>query len=395
MEKFAGAALYDRPFHAYIVPETAYHHGLWREPAPGDFNAPYGLAAGYHSSGEYAWLSTPNGVWRASLASQTVDISADVAFLEMSIGEQQGRLMVELDNQDNRYADFFNPEESGYQLVVSTGYRTAAGNEAGSCRSFVPDGYEHTVKDSSNIVRLKAGDGWTQLKEWQARDQWRWNKAGREKSIRDILAFVLSRAGLRLETRTESAVISASYPDFTIHPLDTGSLVVERLLEMVPDRLIVENGTACLVYPQALDSPCYRYGESHPILEGKYFRQPKTGNWVRVTGYDPAAGGDITADFFNWPDLKISGSRYSVIHDVNLNTIDQLEQRGEMLLRNAGMKSASGLLVVPANCGQELYDVVEIADARGFSGARRINAMSLVYDPARGRYIQQLVLGGV
>lgn len=395
MEKCNGEPPYNQLFQSHPVPDTTYCDGLWREPAPGDFNTPYGLAAGYHTPGQYAWLSTPNGVWRALLTIQTMDISPEVASLEMETGERQGRLSIELNNQDNRFTDSSSLLASGSQLEVFTGYRTATGNEAGSCRSFILDSYEQIIIDADNIIRLKAGDGWAQIKEWHARDQWRWNKAGQEKSVRDILAFVLSRAGLRLETRTESTVITGLFPDFTIHPLDSGDLVAERLLDMVPDRLFFENGTAYLVNPQASDSPGYGYGEAHPIWEGKFFRQAGTCNWIRVEGFDPSAGRAITSDCYDWTDIKESGTRYLAINDINLKNLTQLEQRGEMLLRKARMKSVSGLLIVPVNCGQELYDVVDITDARGFTGIGRITGMTLKYDPARGRYLHQLMLGGV
>ncbi len=45
------------------------------------------------------------------------------------------------------------------------------------------------------------------LGEWQARHQFRWNKASSEMSIKDILALVLARAGLKLEVKSQSPAI--------------------------------------------------------------------------------------------------------------------------------------------------------------------------------------------
>ncbi len=393
-EKYEGTVPYNQPLLAHPVPATPYAEGLWREPVPGDFEAPYGLAAGYHAPGEDAWLATPNGVWRARLVVQEIDVSADVIALEMAVGEEQDGLTAELDNHDYRYTDPAAPLVPGGQLAVAAGYRTAAGEESGGSYSFVLDSYELIRKDAANTVRLQAGGGWAQLKQWRARDQWRWNRAGPEKSVREILAFVLARAGLRLIVKSASPVISSFFPDFTIHPLDRGDLAVNRLLDLVPDRLIFGNGTACLVYPQAGDSPVYRYGEAHPIRESKYLRQGKPYNWVRVTG-STAGGGEITADFYNQADIREAGSRYLAVHDSNLQTPDQAAERGTMLLRRAGMKAAAGYLLVPANCGQELYDVVEIIDGRGFSGTGRVISLTMVYDPRQGQYLHRLGLGGV
>jgi len=38
-------------------------------------------------------------------------------------------------------------------------------------------------------------------------------------AVKQILAFVLGRVGLKLETQSESAVVTGFYPDFTIHPM--------------------------------------------------------------------------------------------------------------------------------------------------------------------------------
>jgi len=52
---------------------------------------------------------------------------------------------------------------------------------------------------------------------------------------------------------------------------------------------------------------------------------------------------------------------------------------------------------VPLNCGQELYDVVDITDARaGLNQAkRRVLGLAWHYASAQGRYEQSLRLGAV
>jgi len=49
------------------------------------------------------------------------------------------------------------------------------------------------------------------------------------------------------------------------------------------------------------------------------------------------------------------------------------------------------------NCGQELYDVIEVTDAvAGLSAAkRRVLGLALRYSAAAGTYEQRLRLGGV
>jgi hypothetical protein len=54
------------------------------------------------------------------------------------------------------------------------------------------------------------------------------------------------------------------------------------------------------------------------------------------------------------------------------------------------------MMRVPVNCGQQLYDVIDITDDRaGLSGAkRRVMGLLLSYQSTRGEYEQKLLLGG-
>jgi hypothetical protein len=61
------------------------------------------------------------------------------------------------------------------------------------------------------------------------------------------------------------------------------------------------------------------------------------------------------------------------------------------------MESAGGTILVPVNCGQQLYDVIDITDSRaGLDAAeQRVLGFVLVYSPRRGEYRQRLQLGAV
>jgi len=49
------------------------------------------------------------------------------------------------------------------------------------------------------------------------------------------------------------------------------------------------------------------------------------------------------------------------------------------------------------NCGQQLYDVIDITDERaGLSGEKkRVMGLTLIYNPRKGEYRQNLALGVV
>lgn len=102
---------------------------------------------------------------------------------------------------------------------------------------------------------------------------------------------------------------------------------------------------------------------------------------------------------FDWPEIEDAYDRVRQTHDLNLNTVALAQDRASAELRHLAIASQGGSLVVPPNCGQELYDVVAITDAlAGLSAAkRRVLGLSLRYvrsGPAPV-YEQRLTLGAV
>ena len=53
--------------------------------------------------------------------------------------------------------------------------------------------------------------------------------------MKDILALVLGKCGLKLEAVSQSSALTSYYPDFTIHPGNTGDTVVSKLPSFVSD----------------------------------------------------------------------------------------------------------------------------------------------------------------
>ena len=58
------------------------------------------------------------------------------------------------------------------------------------------------------------------------------------------------------------------------------------------------------------------------------------------------------------------------------------------------LRAERGNLVVPVNCGQELYDVITVSDERcGISSKLyRVTGMQVVYSRREARYTQRLTL---
>ena len=67
------------------------------------------------------------------------------------------------------------------------------------------------------------------------------------------------------------------------------------------------------------------------------------------------------------------------------------------MLRHAAMESLAGEITVAVNCGQELYDVVEVTDAAAglVAAKRRVLGLGLRYSTKVSVYEQTLALGAV
>jgi len=399
VEQYTGTEVYSRPFWAHSITESSFLSNLWHEPVPFNLLNSYGLAIAHH--GDYCWLSAPYGVWRAKLTLQNIDLTDDVLSVREELEENRGKLVVELRNNDGGYASPGSGDLSvldiGGKLEFSPGYQTSAGNESSSGQAFTLDAYEHISSGGKASLVLHASDAWNLIGNWSARHQFRWNKETSEMCVKDILAFVLARVGLKLEVKSQSSVITGYYPDFTINPDNRGDAVIKKLLTFVPDVLFLEGNKAYIVNPQPSDSTVYSYGTVHAIFEGRY----KLGAWeyncVQVEGYDPVGDDAVIVNCYTWEQIDKLNDRLRQVEDVNLGTVAEARARGDACLREAEIQSGHGAVRIPVNCGQQLYDVIDITDSRAGldTEKKRVLGLTLVFNPSRAQYEQRLVLGSV
>ena len=113
-------------------------------------------------------------------------------------------------------------------------------------------------------------------------------------------------------------------------------------------------------------------------------------NRVRVEGESAVA--PVIVERFVWGKIARVHDRLCQIEDGNIGTVAEGQQRGDAYLREAEIGSAGGSILVPVNCSQQMYDVVDITDSRaGLTTAkRRVVGMVPTYNAARGEYTQRL-----
>jgi len=187
-----------------------------------------------------------------------------------------------------------------------------------------------------------------------------------------------------------SDAFEAYAPDFTIHPDEDGTTAAHRLMALVPDVLFFRGGQACIKNLQPLDEADYEYGTGHAVLEGRC--GIALGEYNRVQAF----GDGVTGEAFAWDEVDEAYDRLLQVHDLNLDTTEKAQARAEALLHTSG-RASTAEVVVPVNCGQELFDVVEVTEpGLGLDAARyRVLGLELRYERERTpRYTHTLHLGG-
>lgn len=391
IEKYTAVSAYSRPLWSHSLASAEFISNLWREPVPFDLYSSYGLALTYH--GSHAWLSAPFAVWRAPFSLSAVDVSEDVIALNFSAEPFSGKARLELRNDDGRYGNIGTGSYAaicqGSEVAISPGYRTSAGIEVSSCLAYWIEGWEYISKGAQAVFVLHAADGWRLLEHWKARRQFSWSAGS--KNVFQLLAFIFARAGLEFSAFSNSEEMVNHYPAFAIHPGESGASAVRQLLEMVPDVLFFRGHYGYIVNPEAGDSSSYSYGVDHALWQGRYSQRSPEIDRVQVFG------DGVLSEGFDWSGMAKVYDRLYQIHDLNLDSAEKAQKRAQAELRRQEIAASAGEVLVPPNCGQELYDVIEVTDSRaGLDGEkRRVLGLTLRYSAAEGRYEQRLELGGV
>jgi len=403
VEKYTGTTAYTRPLACHTVKGTYWSDTTFTEPKPFlDISSGYGLRL--QSTAGYWWLESPDGVWRAPRpADSPLDLTKDIVTLSQSIGAglvPVHALRIELDNSKGLYnvgaglvPALINKRS---EIVLKLGYKTTAGDETSEAGTYWIDSWEYSSKPNMSRFTLNCLDGWGLMDRWTARYQMRWNKdAVNPRSVWQILYQLLARVGIKLTntpSKPQSSAINNFYPDFTVNPGTRGNSAIRRLLSFVPDRLVFRGQEAFTKNPLASESSCYSYGTGHAILAGNYCEQVFTSR-ARAIGRD-TEDNRILEEALDWDLLQLAIDIMEQDYDPNLQDTTRAQERADAILRARAQDAEPAVIIVPANVGQELLDVVEVTDERcGISEEKyRVQAIQTDYDRRQGIYTQRLAL---
>jgi len=388
VEDFTGSVAYARVFHTFSISGAAFNDELWREPIPFNAETDYGLAM-CHSTTQ-VFLTNADKVFRALLTDQSDDLTADVKRVKTSISESQGTIEVEVDNSAGGYNTLSAGVEKGSEIRFSPGYYDSGGTARTSTGLlFWITSIEHRAYPGYAAVVFHGIDGWGMLD----RVKWRRSKAwaAGDSSLYSILQYLLSRGGFAVAKSSSSAHLDNYKPPFSIQPGESIATGVRRLLALTPDVFFFRGETAYVVNPGNTDSSDYTYGTDHIVEKGIYVDRTMRNNWAEVFGYDSEVIEENSFDFANIQ------QEYDIIQQASHMDMDGSEILlvAQALRRDADIHEYSGYILVPLNCGQEVYDVITITDSRaGLSAVtRRVLGLTHYYEKNKSRYDLFITLG--
>ena len=302
--------------------------------------------------------------------------------------------------------NLFQNLKKGSEVALKLGYKTGAGNEVSDVGHYWIAGWEYSItQQTRQTLTLFCIDAWDLASSWSARFALRWNyTAAFPCYVWVILYQLLGRFGIRLWNNPDtpkSSTIDNYYPKFLVRGGSHGHIELRRLLSFVTDGLIQREALTFVKDLLPTEASCYEYQNKpgyHTILKGDY-GENLTITHTQVSGEtEETPPTPVRESAFDWENLLRGIDNLIMQYDPNLEETAQAQKRADALLRTQQTQQTQGTIVVPINCGQELYDVVTISDSRVgnpelVSGKKyRILDIQADYDHRKGIYQQRLTL---
>ena len=158
--------------------------------------------------------------------------------------------------------------------------------------------------------------------------------------------------------------------------------------------------TLITIYPGSIESaesvgiPTVTKVRWHVILDGKYASLSAELNKAYVIGRDDS-GINVYGSSTDSAELGLVGERLDFDLELEITTAALAADVAAAILAKRRLGVAKGYLVIPPNCGVELWDVVEVTDtpANQSTAKYRVAAIRFEYHPRQARFQHKLLLG--
>jgi hypothetical protein len=132
----------------------------------------------------------------------------------------------------------------------------------------------------------------------------------------------------------------------------------------------------------------------HVILDGQYQTETPEKNRLFVIGRD-INGNPVWGEAHDTTESALVGERLDFQPDPAISTTAQAEAVAAAVLLKMRLSRKKGFIIIPYNCGQEMWDVVQISDAGANQEAVKFRVVGIrfEYHSKQARYQHKLVLG--
>jgi hypothetical protein len=132
----------------------------------------------------------------------------------------------------------------------------------------------------------------------------------------------------------------------------------------------------------------------HVILDGQYITETQEINRAYIIGRDQY-GNPVYGTAVNTDELGLVGERLDFQQELAIPGAAQAADVASAILAKMRLTTKRGVILIPPNCGQELFDVVEITDSGANQAAVKFRVVGLRFEfnPREARYEHRLILG--
>jgi hypothetical protein len=132
----------------------------------------------------------------------------------------------------------------------------------------------------------------------------------------------------------------------------------------------------------------------HIILDGQYATETPEVNRAYIIGKDQY-GNPVYGTAVNTDEVALVGERLDFQPDPAIPTTAQAGDVASAILSKMRLMGKRGVILIPPNCGQELFDVVQISDSGANQSAVKFRVVGIrfEYNPRQARYQHKLILG--
>jgi len=183
---------------------------------------------------------------------------------------------------------------------------------------------------------------------------------------------------------------SLSYPQLIsppsiVHVIDIGQPILFDVGVLKPSGIIQQ---------VSIGIPTLHKYVWHVILEGQYAIETPGVNRSFVVGQDQN-GYPVYGNAVDSAELDLVGERLDCQQELAIPIDSQVASVANAILSKMRLTKAMGIILIPPNCGQELFDVVQISDSGANRSASkyRVVGIRFEYNPRQAKYEHRLFLG--